>query len=258
MNEPLSIKLVAYTEIEQSVREHLNRLPSKIDSFLEDHILASNHYLITISGGKAGFASIHKERTITQFALADTFRAHGQAAFGLLRHTEQVTSSFVPTCDEYYLAQALEGHRLLATQAFFFQTPANVAHAEVAQGFQLRAAAGEDAKLIQRETGDFFDDVGRRIERKELYVTTSNGETAGFGIIASSALYANVASIGMFTIERYRRAGIGTATIRLLIEECFKQGIQPIAGCWYYNHRSKRTLERAGMYAGSRLLKIDY
>ncbi len=30
------------------------------------------------------------------------------------------------------------------------------------------------------------------------------------------------------------------------------------AGCWYYNHRSKQTLERAGLYSPTRLLRISY
>ena len=47
-------------------------------------------------------------------------------------------------------------------------------------------------------------------------------------------------------------------TIALLRRECERQGVRPIAGCWYYNHRSKRTLERAGMYAPTRLLKVEF
>jgi hypothetical protein len=52
--------------------------------------------------------------------------------------------------------------------------------------------------------------------------------------------------------------GVGTATIALLIAECRRLGLRPVAGCWYYNLASKRTLERAGMFAPTRLLKIDY
>jgi GNAT superfamily N-acetyltransferase len=62
----------------------------------------------------------------------------------------------------------------------------------------------------------------------------------------------------MYTAERFRRQGVGTATIALLIEECRGQGLRPVAGCWYYNHRSKQTLERAGMYSPTRLLKVEY
>ena len=72
-----------------------------------------------------------------------------------------------------------------------------------------------------------------------------------------SALLNGVASIGMFVIENVRLKGAGTATIRLLIDECKKQNVRPIAGCWYYNHLSKKTLERVGMFTQTRLLKIE-
>jgi hypothetical protein len=44
----------------------------------------------------------------------------------------------------------------------------------------------------------------------------------------------------------------------MLIEECRRRTLRPVAGCWYYNHRSRQTLQRAGMYSSTRLLKIDY
>ncbi|MFN8540183.1 MAG: hypothetical protein U0232_22225 [Thermomicrobiales bacterium] len=71
-------------------------------------------------------------------------------------------------------------------------------------------------------------------------------------------MYEATASIGMFVIERFRREGAGTATILCCKEECRRRGFRPIAGCWYYNHRSKRTLEQAGMFAGTRLLKVEF
>ena len=66
--------LVAFPEIREATREHLRVLPSAIDSFLEDHILASNHYRIVVAGETAGFASIHEERLITQVALSEPYR----------------------------------------------------------------------------------------------------------------------------------------------------------------------------------------
>jgi RimJ/RimL family protein N-acetyltransferase len=89
-------------------------------------------------------------------------------------------------------------------------------------------------------------------------VTLDGEEPVGFGILVQSALYQDVASIGMYSIERFRQAGVGTATIAMLIEECHRRSLRPVAGCWYYNHRSRRTLQRAGMYSATRLLKIEY
>lgn len=249
---------VAFAEIREATRQHLRVLPSAIDSFLEDHILASNHYRIVVAGEMAGFASIYEERLITQFALAAPYRRCGQALFGELRRMEQVRSAFVPTCDELFLAHALDDYRQLAKQAYFFATPPGFGEAVATDQFSMRPATMDDADSVRRESGDFFEHLERQIAAGELFVTLRGEEPVGFGILVKSALYEDVASIGMYTIERFRQGGVGTATIAMLIAECRRRSLRPVAGCWYYNHRSRRTLERAGMYSSTRLLKIDY
>jgi GNAT superfamily N-acetyltransferase len=246
---------VAFAEIEWEVREHLAALPGMIDSFLEGHILGSAHYRIEVDGEAAGFASIHEERLITQFALAESYRRQGQAIFARLRKFKQVQAAFVPTCDEFFLAHALDEYRQLAKQAYFFAAGPGVA---VPDAFSIWPAVAADAAFIRREAGDFFEPVEQRIEKRELFMVLRDNEPVGFGIAERSAVYPAVASIGMFAIERFRGQGVGTATIALLREECARQGLRAIAGCWYYNHRSKRTLERAGMYAATRLLKVEF
>ena len=244
-----------FAEIKDEVRAHLVSLPSTIDSFLEGHIRDSAHYRIVVDGVASGFASIHKEQLITQFALTEPYRRHGQPIFARLRKHEQVQAAFVPTCDEFYLAHALDEYRQLAKQAYFFAAGPAV---PVADTFSLRPAELVDAAQIKQESGDFFDPIEGRIEKSELFVTLRGDEAVGFGIIERSVIFPAVASIGMFTIDGMRRDGAGTATIALLREECGRQGLRAVAGCWYYNHRSKRTLERAGMYSSTRLLKVEY
>jgi GNAT superfamily N-acetyltransferase len=246
---------VTFAEIEEAVRRHLSALPSAIDSFLEDYIFASSHYRITVDGDPAGFASIHGGSLITQFALAEPFRRHGQQIFPRLRRLEQVTSAFVPTCDEFYLAHALDVYRQLAKQAYFFAEGPDWPSPGSAS---LRPATSGDVALIREESGDFFQAIDEGIAAGTLFVTERDGRPAGFGIMETSRLYPDVASIGMFTIERFRSQGVGTATIALLRAECHRRGIRPVAGCWYYNHASKRTLERAGMYSPTRLLRMEY
>jgi RimJ/RimL family protein N-acetyltransferase len=248
---------VAFAEIREATVEHLRVLPSAIDSFLEDHILASNHYRMVVAAETAGFASIHEERLITQFALSEPYRRYGQALFGELRRMEQVRSAFVPTCDEFFLAHALDDYRRLARQAYFFATPRVLTDAATDR-YAMRPATMDDADLVRQESGDFFTHLERQIAAEEVFVTLRAEEPVGFGILETSVLYEDVASIGMYTIERFRQAGVGTATIAMLIAECRRRSLRPVAGCWYYNHRSRRTLERAGMYSSTRLLKIDY
>ena len=249
---------VAFAEVREAMRQHLRALPSAIDSFLEDHILASNHYRIVIAGETAGFASIHEERLITQYALSAPYRRFGQAVFRELRQMEQVRAAFVPTCDEFFLAHALDDYRQLAKQAYFFATPPGGSEGVATERYGMRPATIEDADFIRQASGDFFEHPERHIAAGELFLTLQGEEPVGFGILIKSTLYEDVASIGMYTIERFRQAGVGTATIAMLIEECRRRTLRPVAGCSFYNHRSRRTLQRAGMYSSTRLLKIDY
>jgi GNAT superfamily N-acetyltransferase len=248
---------VPFGEIQEATRRHLDPLPSPIDSFLEDHILASTHYLIDLGSKTVGFTSIHKERSITQFALDEPYRDRGQAIYRQVRRLEQVQAAFVPTCDEYFLSHALDDFRQLAKQAYFF-TALRESPGSTSGRYTMQPAELGDLDLVLRESGDFFEQPERHITARELFVTLRGEEPVGFGILIKSVLYEDVASIGMYTIERFRQAGAGTATIKMLIDECRRRSLRPVAGCWYYNHRSKQTLERAGMFSSTRLLKIDY
>ncbi|CAN5884076.1 hypothetical protein BH24CHL4_BH24CHL4_16780 [soil metagenome] len=93
---------VALSGIKPGVEQHLASLPGVIDSFLEEHFLASNHYLIQQNGETAGFASIHGQTLITQFSLDEPFRKFGQERFRQLRAMEKVQSAFVPTFDDFF------------------------------------------------------------------------------------------------------------------------------------------------------------
>lgn len=249
---------VDWAEIRPDVARHLAALPAAIDSFLEKYIVESRHYRALADGRPAGFAAIHDGQLITQFALDDDFKRHGQAAFRRLRAMELVHAALLPTSDEFWLANALDEHRQLAKQAYLFATPADLAPAPAPAGLAWRPAEPADGELIARESADFFNPIPRRIESGGLFVAESDGRCAGFGLLEASAIYPDVASIGMFTLESARRQGVGTATIGFLIGECRRRGLRPIAGCWYYNHRSRQTLQRAGMYPCSRLLRIEF
>jgi GNAT superfamily N-acetyltransferase len=247
-----------FTEVKDDISRHLDSLPGRIDSFLEDHVRESKHYVISALGARAGFASIHSGGLITQFSLEQAHQRFGQSAFQALRKLENVNAAFVPTCDEFYLSHAIDDYRQLHKQAYFFEVPPSGSVAAGAGAYSLRVATTADEDAIREQSGDLFGDVPKRIECGELFVTDRAGVSVGFGILAKSPLQRSVASVGMFTLEHSRGAGVGTATIALLIGECSRRGIRAVAGCWYYNHPSKRTLERAGMTTKTRLLKVEY
>ncbi len=249
---------VPFTAIEAPVHTHMAQLPAASDSFLEDNILASAHYQIQVAGNEAGFASIKDGKLITQFALYPGYRQMGQPIFTQLRHLAEVQSAFVPTCDEFYLTHALDEYRQFAKQAYFFAARPLMNRPAVPAQYQLRLATRADTEEIIDESGDFFAPLEQYLADQALFVTAREGISVGYGLLVRAKLLANTASIGMFTRKEVRQGGVGTATIGLLISECERQGLRPVAGCWYYNHHSKQTLERAGMYSGTRLLRVEY
>lgn len=253
---------VTLTDLLPRLQQHIGAFPSPIDSFLEDHILASTHYVIRNGDEQIGWVSVHKQSLLTQFALLPGYRRLGQQVFVLARKLEEVQAAFVPTCDEFFLAHALDEYRQLEKQAYFFQHDAQYPPYQPPMSLRHRQATPADQRLFQELSGDFFDKLEQRLADGQLYITERVVPGAvtcvGFGIIEQGRLLPAVASCGMFTVAAHRNQGIGPAIITHLIGCCLAQGLRPAAGCWYYNHRSKKTLEKAGLFSQTRLLKISY
>jgi hypothetical protein len=142
-------------------------------------------------------------------------------------------------------------------QAYFFELGADTDR-KVAPLFEVRQAKPSDVGVVAKECGDFFTDVAKQIEKGEIFVTLRDSIPVGVGVRQLGEFNPRVASIGMFTFEAFRQSGVGVGTITSLIALCRSHGIRPVAGCWYYNHASKKTLERAGMVAPTRLLRVLY
>ena len=62
-----------------------------------------------------------------------------------------------------------------------------------------------------RQAGDFFDPIGQRIAAGDLFLTLRRRESVGFGLLERSALYEDVASVGMYT---HRTLPPGAASAR--------------------------------------------
>lgn len=62
----------------------------------------------------------------------------------------------------------------------------------------------------------------------------------------------------MIVNENYRYQGFGRSIILALKDIVYEKGMIPIAGCEYFNHNSKKTLESSGMCSTTRLFKISF
>lgn len=248
----------------QTITDMLDRytqtLSSPIDSFIEEHILESEHFLIMLGGEKIGYFSIHKHSLLTQFYLEKAYRHLAQPIFFQVKRMQHVTRAFVPTCDEFFLSHALDEYREVERQAYFFQdmqhpVPEEKRNSEIT----LKLADLSDKEDILTNGQGFYDEkLDDHLANERIYIAKWKGATVGFGIIENGIILKDYASIGMQTVESYRQQGVGRNILLLLKEIVYSQQRIPIAGCWYYNHFSRRTLESAGMYTQTRLLQIHF
>ena len=249
----------AAVEIQALIEAYIKTLSSPFDSFLEDHIAASDFYSINAETGTIGYFAIDKEFCITQFYLKREHLKYSQKLFKDILEQYQIKHALVFTGDELFLSLLLDQEIELKKQAYFFQD-SGVAVDENAlyQGGSFRPAIKDDIPLILLVSGDFFDSLEARVERGEIFVLKDGEILLGAGIIEHGRILKGYTSIGMFTNEQYRQKGIGRTIITRLKQWCYENGYIPICGCWYYNHNSQKTLESAGMVTKTRLLNIEF
>lgn len=240
-------------------QRYLQSLSSPIEPFLEDHIVESDFFSIDWQGTPIGYTAIHQKALITQFFLDKAYQALGQSIFFQVKKLAEVQRAFVPTCDEFFLSHALEANQRVEMQAYFFQDGQSPTTSPKAKnGFQLTLATSGDIALIREKTEDFFDPLEKRIADHQIYIGSYNDEIVSFGILEKSKFLEPYAGIGMFVLAEQRQKGFGADTLLQLKQEVYQMEKSPVAGCWYYNHNSKKTLEKAGMCTKTRLLNIHF
>jgi GNAT superfamily N-acetyltransferase len=245
--------------ISELVQQYLKTLASPIDSFLEDHILGSQFYTIVGRGKRLGYLALHEQKLLTQFYIEPAYLNQGQAIFRQFRSQFKPEAAFVPTCDELFLSHALDEETVLKKQAYFFQDCREIeVEAKIYRPGQFRPASEGDKAEIETISGDFFDRLAERIAHKEIFVFREEETLLGVGIVEKGRLLCQCASIGMFTHEQHRQQGVGRSIIIHLKRWCYTNGFVPVAGCWYYNYNSKKTLESAGMVTRTRLLRLEF
>lgn len=247
------------SDLQEFMSEYLVSLSSPMDSFLEDHILQSEHFFIAADDKKVGYMSIHNNEQLTQFYLVKGCRSLGQEIFFKAKRMGNIRYAFVSTADEFFLSHALDEYKTIEKQAYFFKdSRASIEKDSMDNTLGIKLAESSDAEDILKNSEDFFDNLYESIKGKKVYIITRENDITGFGIIEKGNIMKECASIGMYTVERFRQRGIGRSILLMLKAIVYQNNLIPIAGCWYYNHNSKKALESAGMYSDTRLLKIHY
>jgi RimJ/RimL family protein N-acetyltransferase len=252
----ITFERVPFADIRAEASAHAAALPAPFDDYFETHITEAVPYRILIDGAAAGYTTVHGTSALTQFVLHDGYRKYARDAFAQARLLDSVTHAHVPASDGFFAAHALDMFQHVEKQAYFFAR--DDAHAPPAPTHELEFAPGDSSHEaeVRALSGDFLGDVAAILQTGKITLVRRAGALIGLGVHALHSLTPQRVSIGMFVAESARGAGIGTAIIRRQMAWAAAQNLEVTAGCWYYNHASRRTLQAAGMAAVNRWLKI--
>lgn len=250
----------SFEEIKEKVKQYYTENRIIVDAFWEDHVLESNPYKILAEGEMIGFFAIHHKQLLTLFNVDTEYVHYAQELFNKVKHYEEVFEAFVPTGDELFLSLALDDFNKLEKQAYFsMDSKREIDSYKINKDFMLTLAKIKDLDLIRQYSDNFFGEgLVHHVEASRIYIARILKEVTGFGIIEYGRVVPHFASIGMFVRPEYRCQGMATNILLSLKNVVCAKGLQPVSGCWYYNHNSKKSAQSAGLCSKTRLLRIHF
>jgi predicted acetyltransferase len=262
MNKVLNdivIKKCTHENIIKYVSKYYNENKIIVDSFWEGHVKESNFYSIEYNQNIIGYFAINTETVLTLFNIFEQYRNVSQELFGLVKKYESVKEALIPTGDEFFMSHAIDSYVRIEKQAYF--SIYTEKEPEKILDIKLELANVEKDEEILNICHDFLKDEIVNIKKgkdEEIYIARLKNDVIGFGVIDYQKIVNIYASIGMIVREEYRQKGFGSNILNGLRNIVKGKGLQAISGCWYYNHNSKKTMESAGAYSKTRLLRFYF
>ncbi|MDP3058675.1 MAG: GNAT family N-acetyltransferase, partial [bacterium] len=212
-----------------------------------DNLESAQFISIHLGDKSIGFAA-KKEQILWFIYIRKEHLRYAPRAFDQIINEHDINTVYFQTTDSLMTSLVMDYEFEKTKGAYFF--------ADAMQGEKPRldynnmrfvVAKHADIAFIREHTGTFFDNLELEIEREHLFLLWADKELLGCGIVAPSKFATNYASIGMITCKAHRGKGVGKTILWLLKEWCYQRGLKPIAGCWYYNTLSRKTLESVGL-----------
>lgn len=263
MSEKTELRLINFKkcqadEVGLFIREHLEGFLYHLDSWPEERLTERDKFLITVDGQGVGYAVIHENSIYYFYVNQEHFHLAPRILMELVEKKE-IRSVFVLTQDRLLSALIAEWDYEKEMLACGFFDTGNGKKSHVLEAGEIfRAATGSDCDGIREMSGDFFHEPGagynsleERIDAGTIFVLMENEKIMGGGILERSQLFKGTVSIGMYTSKHFRKRGVARKILLNLKNQAYEQNLRPVAGCWYYNTLSRKSLEASGMIVTS-------
>lgn len=255
-----SLKQLTLDQLRPIIDRHMKTLVHPIDSWIEDNLLKSElHGIFNGAESLVGYVAIQENEVLRHFYMDQAYFMKAQEVLEKVLKQFELDKVFVMTQDQRLVTLISEWDFDKRKGACFFidSTPESW-QTNLKPEWSFREALLSDVPMIRVIAKDFFDDVSNgfnsleeRIEGKTIFVLEQSDRHVGYGIVEASSLMPDVVSIGMIVNPDFRKQGAARTILLELKKWSYEKGIRPVAGCWYYNTLSRKSLESAGMIAAS-------
>ena len=259
----VEIKKCENEDISAFIQEHLKAFPYHMDSWPEERLVETEKFILLLNDEKVGYTAI-KDDSIFYFYVRKEFCRFAPFILEEIVEERKIKSVFVLTQDAAFSALLAEwDYDKKKLGCGFTDLGSDDQEDLLESGETFRVATQGDCGKIKEMSGDFFDEPGAgfscledRIEAGTIFVLVYQEEIKGGGIqeeimgggiMERSQLFKGTVSIGMYTNSVFRKRGVAKKILLNLKKQAYRENLMPVAGCWYYNTLSRKSLEAAGM-----------
>lgn len=258
------INKAKWSEIESLVTDYFVELGYKNDGFHNDMLFDGEAYTIICDGEEAGFFSVgnswNEGKMLRGFFLVPSKRRPAIEIFNKVIKDFQIEAALVASNDAIFVGLAFEKMNSLKTffdmQAFNFTYGAPAREAEYGMDC-FKEVEPSEYELMNNLTEGQWEGCFEN-ENYNFYKITKNNETLGYGSFEKMNYNEKNVNIGNYTLSQHRKRGIGRSMIINLSKIAVKQGMIPVAGCWYGNTESVATLTSSGFIPENRIFYIKF
>ena len=245
-------------EVQGIIEEHIKSLSCPMDSWLEDRLLEAAIHKIIYNSCCIGYAG-QIEETLHFFHICKEHFRYAPTILEAFIEKKAIKRVFIMTQDSLLSSLIAEWDYEKEKVACWFTDIGREENANIQTSHAVfRTACLSDVERIRKVCGDFFEEpsggfatLEGRLEAETIFMLKNEADLLGCGIIEKSQFCTGVTSIGMFVNREHRRKGVAKTILLNLKEWAYNNNLKPVAGCWYYNTLSRKSLESAGMIATS-------
>jgi GNAT superfamily N-acetyltransferase len=252
-------KIESIEKIYKQRELYMKSLPFAQEEYIEQMVNKCDYYSIELRSKTKGYFCVNKDKVLYEFYLNDEVLIFAQDIFKTLLNEGYFMSAECKSFDYLMMSLCLDFHEKTSCSGYLFRNFVNIENSlDGFENLRFRLAILEDSNEISNMSEDFFEELEEQIVKEEIFVLYSNDILLAVGVAQKVFVSMNYYDIGMIVKKDYRNKGIGTYIITKLREVCCLENLVPICGCWYYNHASKRTLEKAGFISNHRIIKFNF